>query len=163
LNNQSKKGKIICNMLKQQIQEQLKKAMLGREVMRVSVLRNMLAGFTSALTASKRTPQDELTDDEALQVIQKLASQRKDSIEQFEKGKREDLAQKEREELKILEEYLPEQMSKQEIEKRVLTKIKELNITDKSQLGKLMGAVMRDLKGRADGNQVKSVVNSLLG
>ena len=94
-------------------------------------------------------------------VIQRAARQRKDSIEQFNKGGRDDLAQKEASELKIIEEYLPTMMTREEI-KVVASKIKtDLGIDDKAKLGMFMGAVMRELKGKAEGNDVKAVVESL--
>jgi hypothetical protein len=152
----------IIPMLHAQIKEDIKDAMRARAEVRLSVLRGMLTAFTNELVATKRTPQDTLVDEQALAVIKRLANQRKDSIEQFEKGGRPELATKEREELAILQEFLPAQMSSEEIEKVVRAKIAELGDVDKSKSGQLVGAVMRELKGRADGAEVKSVVESIL-
>ena len=147
--------------LHKQIKNEIKEAMLKKERVRLEVLRGLQAAFTNELVATKRKPDEELSDDEALQVIGRLAKQRKDSIEQFSKGGREDLVKTEEEELKVLEGYLPEMMSKEEIEKIAKAKKEELGITDKSKAGMLMGALMKELKGKADGGDVKEVVDSL--
>jgi uncharacterized protein YqeY len=103
----------------------------------------------------------ELTDEEALAVIKRLVKQRKDSIDQFKKGNREDLVKVEEAELKILEVYLPQMMSQAEISKIAEKKKTELGISDKSKAGLLMSALMKELKGRADGGDVKVVVDKL--
>ena len=90
-----------------------------------------------------------------------MVKQRKDSIEQFKKGGREDLVREEEAQLKILETYLPEMMSREEIEKITKAKKEELGIVDKSKQGQLMSALMKELKGKADGIIVKEVVDSL--
>lgn len=135
--------------------------MKARQELRLSVVRGMLAAFTNELVATKRTPQDVLSDEEALAVIKRLAKQRKDSIEQFRKGNREDLAQKEEDELVILESYLPQTMSREEITPLAQAKMAELGVTDKTKMGMIMGALMKELKGKADGDDVKAVVESL--
>jgi uncharacterized protein len=146
-------------MLHEQIKDQLKSAMKARDELRLSVIRNMISAFTNELVATKRTPQEMLKDDEVLMVIKRLANQRKDSIEQFEKGGRSELARREQEELAILQEYLPAQISREEIEKAVRVKIAELGgNVDKSKSGQLVGAIMGELKGRADGAEVKRIV-----
>lgn len=148
-------------MLHNQIQDEIKTAMKAREELRLSVLRGMLSAFTNELVSTKRKPSEILPDEDALGVVRRLVKQRKDSIQQFRAGKREDLASKEEAELKILEIYLPQMMSKEEIEKIVLLKKNELGIVDKSKMGILMGAVMKDLKGKADGGDVKEAVEKL--
>ena len=102
-----------------------------------------------------------LNDEEALAVINRLAKQRKDSIEQFKKGNREDLVKIEKAQLTVLETYLPKMMDKDEIEKIVKVKKEELKITDASKKGMLMSVIMKDLKGKADGSVVKKIVDSL--
>lgn len=148
-------------MLQHQIREQIKEAMKARQAARLEVLRGMLAAFTNELVATKRTPQDMLTNDEALGVIKRLANQRKDSIDQFRKGDREDLATKEESELIILESYLPEMMSREEITTFARAKMAELGVAEKTKMGALMGVLMKDLKGKADGADVKAVVEQL--
>lgn len=147
--------------LQKEIREALKDAMRAKDITQVSVLRSLLAAFTNELVAQKRPPQEELSDDEALVVVKRQAKQRKDSIEQFEQGGRPELAQAEKDELLIIENYLPAQMPREEIEKRARAKKNELGITDKSQMGKLMASLMGELKGKADGSEVKAVVESL--
>jgi uncharacterized protein YqeY len=102
-----------------------------------------------------------LPDEGALAVITRTAKQRKDAIEQFEKGGRQDLADEDRAQLAILETYLPKMMDKSEVEVVAKAKKDELGITDGSKKGMLMSALMRDLKGKADGTVVKEVVDSL--
>ena len=115
----------------------------------------------SELVAKNKTPQDTLTDDECIAVIRRLAKQRKDSIEQFEKGGRPELAETEKKELAVIETLLPQMMSLDDIKKVAEAKKVEMNVTDKAKAGILMGAVMKELKGKADGGDVKSVVESL--
>ena len=147
--------------LHEQIKNEIKEAMKAKETVRLEVLRGIIAAFTNELVSKKRKPDEILEDDEGLQVIGRLAKQRKDSIEQFKKGNREDLVQIEEAELKILETYLPEMMSKKEIEKIAKQKKEELGIDDGAKKGMLMGALMKELKGKADGGDVKEVVDSL--
>ncbi len=148
-------------MLYKQIKEEIIEAMKAREAVRLEVLRGVLAAFINELVATGKTPQDILDDEASLTVIKRLAKQRKDSIEQFEKGERKDLADKEREELTHLEKFLPKMMDREDIQKIAEVKKAELNIEDKAKMGMLMGAVMKELKGKADGGDVKEVVESL--
>src|SRR3989344_3554886 len=141
-------------MIHQELRGQIKEAMRAKEVVKLSVLRGMLTAFTNELVAKGMKPQDELADDAALAVIKRLAKQRKDSIDQFVKGGRPELAEQEKEELAVLETYLPATMSKDEIRKVAETKKVELGVTDKAKMGMLMGAVIKELGGKADGNDV---------
>ncbi len=134
---------------------------MAKDALRLAAFRAMSAAFTNELVAKNKKPQDMLTDEEAIAVITKLAKQRKDSIEQFKKGGREDLVKEEEAELSILETYLPKMMSKAEVEKIAKAKKTELAITDPSKKGLLMSALMKDLKGKADGSTVKEAVDSL--
>lgn len=136
-------------------------ALKAKEELRLSVLRGLMTAFTNELVATKRKPDEALPDEDALKVIKRAVKQREDSVEQFTKGGREELAKKEAEELKILKTYLPETMSKDAILKIAEAKKKELGIEDKSKMGLLMGAVMKETKGEADGKDVKEVVESL--
>ena len=146
----------------QKIREELTTAMKAKDELSLRVLRGLLAGFTNELVAQKKKPTDEVTDEIVLTVIKRAVKQRYDSIEQFEKGGRKDLADNEKAELAILETYLPATMSKEEIRKVAEAKKAELGITDKSKMGVFMGAVMAELKNRADGKDVKEVVENLL-
>jgi len=145
-----------------QIKEEVKSAMLAKDTVRLNTLRSLLAAFTNEAVAKKRKPSEELPDNEILDVIRRAVKQRKDSIEQFRKGGREDLATSEEAELAVLSTYLPASVSKEEILKVAQAKKLELGITDKSGIGKLMGTVMKELGGNADGTDVKEVVDSLL-
>jgi len=148
-------------MLHEQIKNGIKEAMLARNQILLKTLRNMVSAFTNELVAKGRKPDEKLTDEEVLVVITRLAKQRKDSIEQFQKGNRDDLVQEESAELAILEKYLPKMMEKAEVEKIAQTKKDELGITDASKKGMLMAALMKELKGKADGSMVKDAVDSL--
>lgn len=139
----------------------IKEAMLAKDQVKLGVMRGLSAAFTNELVTKGRTPQDALTDEEVVAVIKRQVKQRKDSIEQFEAAGRTDLADPEKAELAILETYLPATMSKEDIKKVAEAKKAELNVTDKAQAGKLIGAVAKELKGQADGNDIKEVVESL--
>ena len=136
--------------------------MKNKEEIKLNVLRAILTALTNELVANKRKPSEILEDDKALRVIQRMTRQRKDSIEQFKKGGRADLVQKEKEELVFIEPFLPKMLSRKEIEKVALTKKAELKIEDKSKTGILMGAVMKELQGKVEGKDVKEIVEKLL-
>ncbi|MBU6431400.1 MAG: GatB/YqeY domain-containing protein [Patescibacteria group bacterium] len=148
-------------MLQKQIKEQIKMAMLAKDAVRLIVLRGLLASFTNELVATKRRPQEELSDAEAVAVIRRSVKQRKDSMDQFKRGGREDLAEAEEAELKILETYLPKMMSKEDVKKKVAEVKEKLGIADKSKIGQLIGATMKELNGLADGADVKEAAESL--
>lgn len=143
------------------IKNRLKEAMKAKNETELTVVRGLLSGFTNELVATGKTPQDEVTDDIVMTIIKRQAKQRKDSISQFEKGGRDDLVEAEKVELKILEEYLPTLMSKEEIQKVAQVKKAELGIDDKAKMGILMGAIMKELGEKADGGDVKDVVMGL--
>ena len=143
------------------LKKELPEAMKAKDEVKLRTLRALLTSFTNELVAQKQKPDEMLDDEKALAVITRAAKQRKDSIEQFERGDRPDLARHEREELTIIEEYLPEMMDKEQIKELALKKKEELDIQDKAKMGMLMGALMKDLKGQADGTDVKEVVESL--
>lgn len=149
-------------MLHLDIKEKIKDAMRAKEALRLEVLRGLLTAFVNELVATRHTPQETLSDEAAIAVVKRLVKQRKDSMEQFEKGGRPELAEKEAAELKILEEFLPQMMSREEIRKIASAKKVELGITDKSGMGKFIGVVMKECGGNADGNDVKAVVEELL-
>ena len=149
-------------MLSEKIRKELTVAMKAKDSLKMNTLRGLLSAFTNELVAKGIKPQEQISDEDALAVIKRAVKQRKDSIQQFRSGNREDLAQKEEAELKILETYMPAQMSREQIEV-VAKQVKEkLGITDKSKMGQFVGAVMKELKGQADGAEVKSVVESIL-
>lgn len=147
--------------LHEQIKNSIKDAMKARDEVRLNVYRGLVTAFTNELVATGKTPQDMLPDEQALAVITRTAKQRKDAIEQFTKGGRQDLADEDRAQLAILETYLPKMMEKSEVETIARAKKDELGITDATKKGMLMSALMKDLKGKADGNTVKEAVDSL--
>jgi len=136
--------------------------MIAKNTVKLGVVRGLVAAFTNELVATKRMPTDELTDEEVSNVIRRAVKQRKDSIEQFEKGGRPELAESEKAELAVLEKYLPAQMSREEVMAVAKAKMAELGVIDKSKAGMLMGTLMKELKGKVDGDTVKSVVDELL-
>ena len=136
-------------------------AMKARDSLRVDTLRGALAAFTNELVAKGKKPTEELPDNDAVGVLKRLAKQRREAADQYEKGGRAELAQKESEELKIIELYLPQMAGREEIEKVARTKKEELGVADASGVGKLTGAIMKEFAGRADGNDVKEVVAAL--
>jgi uncharacterized protein len=148
-------------MLHEETKNSIKEAMMAKDAVRLETLRAMSAAFTNELVAKNRKPSDMLTDEEALTVITRLSKQRKDSIEQFRKGNREDLVKVEEAQLAILETYLPKMMERSEVEKIAKAKKEEMGVTDPSKKGMLMAALMKDLKGKADGTVVKEVVDTL--
>jgi len=142
------------------IKAELKEAMKAKEAVRLRVVRGLLTAFMNELVATGRTPQDLLTDDEVMAVIKRAAKQRKESITQYEAAARPELAAPEKEELVVLENYLPQMMSIEEITPVVVAKKAELGIDDKSKMGMLVGAVMKELGGKADGGDVKTAVEA---
>ena len=147
--------------LHQDIKGQMVLAMKARDTVRLGVIRGLLASFTNEAVAKKRKPDEELSDEDVLSVITRAVKQRKDSIEQFEKGGRADLADAEKSELSILETYLPQQMSREEVLAYVKQKNMELNM-GKEKSGQFMGIIMKELKGKVDGSLVKEAVDSLV-
>lgn len=143
------------------IKDQLKEAMKAKDAAKLRTVRSMLTAFTNELVATGSKPQDELADANVLSVIKRLAKQRKESIVQFEAANRQDLADPEKEELAILESYLPTLMSQDALRPLVEAKIAEMG-ADKSKMGMLIGTLMKELQGKADGADVKAVVEEIL-
>jgi uncharacterized protein YqeY len=148
--------------LHEQIKKDVREAMIKKDEVRVTVLRSLLAAFTNELIAKKAKSDAMLSDDDALTLIKRSANQHKDSIAQFDKGGRTDLSAAERTELEVLESYLPALMSVEEIRKIAKKKLAELGALDKSKLGMFVGTLMKELKGKADGADVKAVCEELL-
>ncbi len=147
--------------LHQEIRDGLKIALKAKEEVRLRTIRGMLTAFTNEAVATGGTPQTQLTDEQVLSVIKRLAKQRKESIVQYEAANRPELAVPEKAELIELETYLPQMMSREEILPIAEAKKAELGIDDKSKMGQLMGAIIKELAGKADGGDVKAVVESL--
>jgi len=148
-------------MTQAELKEAMKDAMRAKDSVRLGVIRGLMSAATNEAVAKGKGPDGILDEGEMLVVVTRAAKQRKDSIEQFEKGGRPELAVGEKAELAIIMAMLPAQMSQDEIVAAAKAKAAELGIADKSGANKLMGMLMKDLKGRADGNDVKAVVDNL--
>ena len=145
----------------QKVRANMIAAMKAKDPLRVQTLRGALAAFTNELVAKGKKPTEELDDAGAVAVLKRLSKQRKEAAEVYEKGGRAELAEKESSELRIVEEYLPQSASREDVERVARAKKEALGVTDASGSGKLMGAVMKELGGNADGAIVKEVVASL--
>ena len=143
------------------IKSQIKDAMVNKDTVRLTVLRSLIAAFSNELIAKKMVA-TELSDGDVFAIIRRLVKQHKDSIEQFTKGDRKDLVKEETAELIILESFLPNMMSREDIKKIAVKKKVELGIADKTKIGQFVGTLMKELKGKADGDVVKAVVDELL-
>jgi len=146
--------------LTEEIGEQLKQAMRDKDQVALAALRSI----KSALQYKQVEPgAKELDDAAVLQVIQKEVKKRKDSIEQFRQGNREDLAAAEIAQLAIIEKFVPQEMSDEEIAELAKAAIAELGASTKKEMGAVMKALMPKVAGRADGKRVNQIVGSLLG
>ena len=146
---------------KQQLQEKLKESMLARDELRTSVLRLLLSAI-NYYEIQKGGAGYEATDEDVLSVIQKEAKQRNESIEQFKNAGRQELVDKETKELEILKTYLPAQMSEEEIKKLVIEAISQTGATTVVDMGRVMGALMPKVKGKADMGMVSKLVKEKL-
>lgn len=146
-------------MIHEEIKGHIKEAMLAKDQVRLETLRAILSACTNELVSKGMKPQEILSDENTLTVISRIAKQRKDAISQFRAGNREDLAQEDEAQLKIIETFLPKQMDEEEIKNFVKSKIETLG--DSQDTGKLIGLIMKDLKGRADGMLVKKIVEEM--
>ena len=147
--------------LQERLDSDLKEAMRARDTTKLGVLRMLKSALKYAAIAKSGT-EAELNDAEVAQVIRKQVKQRQDSIESFEKGGRAELAEKEREELSILNAYLPQAMSADELAKVVRETISEVGATSKAQMGALMKALQAKVAGRADGKTLSAEVSRQL-
>lgn len=145
--------------MRKKIEKEFKKALKGREKQRISTLRMLRAAIKNK-EIEKRP--DDLDENDILGVITKMIRQHKESIEEFKKGDREDLVEKEEKELKILKEFLPEQLSEEEIRKKVKETIEEVDATGMEDMGKVMGKLMSELKGKADGKLINEIATNEL-
>lgn len=147
--------------LQQQIKADMIGAMKEKNAVKTTALKSLIAQFTNELVMPGRTDRENLSDDEVLAIIKKGVKQRKDSIEQFTTGGRPELAESEQAELVFLEAYLPETMGYDAILEIAQAKKVELGVDERSKMGILVGAVMKETKGQADGSDVSRIVSSL--
>lgn len=151
------------NMIHQQIEAELKSALKSGEKEKAGVLRFLISAIKNHQIEIKVKNKEYLADEEVMSVLRRQIKQRRDSIAEYEKGGRVDLAKKEKAELAIIENYLPAQVDVAKIREVVKAKKTELGVTGKSGFGRLMGEVMKELKGQANGDAVKKVVEDELG
>ena len=145
-------------MVLDEIKEQLKASMKKGNKKNVLAIRNILEKIKNVQVDSK----EELKENQIIKIIAKHAKQLRESIVQFKNGNRLDLAEKEQEELKIAEQFLPAQLSENEIKDIVINVIKDLNATQMSDMGKVMKAVIDQTKGNADGKLISTLVRESL-
>lgn len=148
--------------LKEKIENDFKKALENKESEKISILRLLKAALKNR-EILLRAKDKELDDNEIIQVISHEIKKRRESIAAFKKGNRLDLAEKEEKEIAILKEYLPEQLSDDKIKEIVKEKISEIGALGPSDFGKVMGVLMKELKGKADGAKVAEIVKKQLG
>ena len=144
--------------LRARLDEDLKESMRTRDALRRSVMRYLRAEMHNEEIAS----QTDLDDDGITRVLSRQAQQRRDSIEAYAKGNRQDLVDKEKAELAIILEYLPEQLTKEEVTGLVRQAIQEVGALGPQDMGKVMGRVMPQVRDRAEGRQVSGIVQELL-
>lgn len=147
--------------MQETIKAEIKKSMIAKDMERLGVLRLISAAFTNELVTQGRPPTEVLSDEDCMKVIKRLAKQRKDSIEQFIAGGREDLADSEKAELHFIESFLPAQMTEAEIEEKVKARI-AVEPVDPAKKGIFVGTMMKELGGNADGALVKAVIDRLV-
>lgn len=148
--------------IKEQIMADLKQAMKDKEQDKLRVLRSLKSKLLEREISERKGGEGELTDEQTIEVLMKAAKQRKESIDQFEKGDRNDLADAEKEELEIINSYLPKMLSEEEVRDIAKEKIDELGAEDMSDMGQVMGVLMQELKGKAEGSVVSKVVKEEL-
>jgi uncharacterized protein YqeY len=146
--------------LKEKIGEDLKQSMLAQNAFRTETLRSIRAEI---LKMDKSGMDREMNEEEELQLLNRQAKMRKESIEMFEAAGRTDLVERETKQLEIIKEYLPKQLSREEAEAIIDNVIKESGAASAKDIGKVMGPVMKELKGKFDGKIIQEIVKSRLG
>jgi uncharacterized protein len=147
------------SQLEERISNEMKDAMRAHDTVTRDALRLLIAAVKNARIEAQK----DLTDDMVVVVIQKQVKQRRDSIAEYEKAQRKDLADKERAELEVYERYLPQQASAEDIEAAARTVIAETGASTARDIGKVMPVLTKQFAGRADGRQINEIVRSLLG
>jgi uncharacterized protein YqeY len=148
--------------LKAQIDADIKVAMKAKDKIRLETVRSIKKVILEKESELRAKGQDSLTPEQELEVLSQQAKQRRDAIAQYLKAERQDLAAKEQAELAIIETYLPEQLSAEELEKFVTQIITEVGAKTAQDLGKVMGVAMKKLKGKADGKKIQELVKRKL-
>jgi uncharacterized protein YqeY len=148
--------------LKDRITEDIKTAMKAKDKTRLETVRSIKKVLLEKEVSVRPQGQTELNETQELEVLTQLAKQRRDSIEQYQKAGRTDLADQEAQELAILEEYLPQQLSDEEVSQVIDEVISRTGASSTKDMGKVMGPVMQQLKGRADGQKIQAIVKTKL-
>jgi uncharacterized protein len=149
--------------LKDRLTEDIKTAMKAKDKVRLETVRSIKKAVLEKETSVRPDDQKDLTAAEEIDIVVQLAKQRRDSIEQYKKANRLDLADQEAQELAILSEYLPQQLSEAEITEAIAAIIIQVGATSAKDMGKVMGPAMQALKGKADGKKVQDIVKAQLG
>ena len=149
--------------LKERIGDDIKSAVKAQDKIRLETVRNIKKVILEKESAIRPSGQESLTLEQEIEIVVQLAKQRRDSIAQYQQAKRTDLADQEAQELTILEEYLPKQLSDDEISQVIEDIIAQSGATSAKDIGKVIGAAMQQLKGKADGKKVQEMVKARLG
>jgi len=146
------------------LNEDLKEAMRNKDKVRLRTLRSLRSALKNKeIDQREEGVETVLSEQDQLSVLRKQVNQRKDSIEQYEDAGRDDLVQKEEEELEVLEEYMPAQMDDDELRSHLEGIIEDVGAESMADMGPVMGRAMDDLRGRVDGSRVQQMVRELLG
>ena len=148
--------------LKERIGEDIKSAMKARDKIRLETVRSIKKVILEKEVALRPEGQDSLTEEQEIELLAQQAKQRRDSIEQYRNGGREDLAEKEAQELAIIETYLPKQLSEEEVSSIIDEIITSVGATTAKDLGKVVGVAIKQLKGKADGKKIQAMVKEKL-
>lgn len=148
--------------LKDRIGDDIKTAMKAKDKVRLETVRSIKKLIIEKESLTRAEGQEELTEAQELDLLTQLAKQRRDSVEQYRQADREDLAEVEAQELAIIEEYLPRQLTDEEVAAEIDRIMAEVGATSPKDMGKVMGPAMQQLKGKADGKKVQEMVKSKL-
>lgn len=144
--------------IKEKLGAEYKAAMKAGEKLKISTVRILISEIRNAEIAKR----GELTDEEILEVVSREARKRREAIEEFGKAGRQDLVEREERELSVIKEYMPEQLSPEEVRRMAEEAVREVGATSPGDMGKVMGKLMPRLKGKADGRQVNQMVREML-
>jgi uncharacterized protein YqeY len=144
--------------MKERISQDIKKSMKEKAVLRLSTLRMALAEFQK----KEKEKGEPVSDEAGIQIFQTMVRKRKDSVEQYRKAGREELAQKEEQEILILKEYLPEPLTEEQVRDLAIKTISELGVKGPKEMGKVMGSLTKQLSGKADGGTISRIVKEEL-
>jgi len=149
--------------LKDRVSEEIKTAMKAKDKIRLETVRSIKKVILEQESSVRASGQEELTEAQEIELLVQLAKQRRDSIAQYQQANRPDLAGQEAQELAILEEYLPKQLSDEAIGSIIDQIVAQVGATSAKDMGKVMGPAMQQLKGKADGKKVQDLVKAKLG